>query len=177
MVVKEDKKEKVKAVKEIFEENDGLIFTDHSGLTADDSVLIRDKLAESNASLRIFKNTLALLAAKNVFSDIDLSGVFKGPTSVVFSKEEIVTVAKIVSKFSEDSGTLNIKAGILDNNLIDAGMVEKLASLPDKETLLTNLAVAIKSPIIKLTLLLGGLSRNLAMVLKAIKEEKEKNKN
>ncbi|MFO7928278.1 MAG: 50S ribosomal protein L10 [Candidatus Humimicrobiaceae bacterium] len=176
-MVKEDKKEKVEVLRKILEENTGIIFTDHTGLTAEDSVIIRDKLAESGGSLRIMKNTLALLAAKDVFSDIDLKEIFVGPTSIVFSKEDIVSIAKAIDKFSEEKETLDIKAGILENNFIGQDKVKKLASLPDEETLLTNLAVSMKSPIIKLVLLLGGLPRNLVMVLNGIKEEKEKNKN
>ena len=80
------KKENIAAVediKKIFTENEGIIFTDHSGLKAQDAVNVRDKLVEADAYLKIIKNTLGLIAARDVFSEIDLGGIFSGPTSEI----------------------------------------------------------------------------------------------
>ena len=69
---KKDNVDAVANIKELFEKNEGLIFTDHSGLKAQDAVDVRDKLVEADSYLKIIKNTLALIAAKEVFSDMSL---------------------------------------------------------------------------------------------------------
>ncbi len=61
--VRQDKIDRVEEVKTIFESGRGLIFTDHSGIKAEDSVKIRNRLADIDAYIKIIKNTLALIAA------------------------------------------------------------------------------------------------------------------
>jgi len=172
-VVKKEKKEKVEAIKGLFSESSGLIFTDHTGLSVEGSVVVRDKLAENDAYLKILKNTLALIAAKEIFKDIDLEDILKGPTSVVASKEDIADTAKIIKDFEKEHGTLKIKGGILEEKVLSAENVTKIAGLPSKEVLLTNLAVTMNAPITKLVMALAGLPRNLVMVLDGIRKQKE----
>jgi large subunit ribosomal protein L10 len=174
-VVKKEKVDEVNELREIFKSDCGLIFTDHSGLKAEDAVRVRDKLVEINSYLRIIKNTLALIAAEEVFKDIDIKEILKGPTSIVVSSKDIISTAKVISDFSEELDALKIKAGILENKLISSEEMEKLAKLPGRELLLANLAILIKSPIIKLINILGSLTRNLVLVLDAIREKKRNN--
>ena len=170
---KKDNVDAVASIKELFEKNEGLIFTDHSGLKAQDAVKVRDKLIEADSYLKIIKNTLALIAAKEVFSDIDLEEIFTGPTSVVVAEKDIVNTAKVVKEFSSELKALNIKAGIMDNKLIDADTVEKIAGLPSREVLLVQLVTAVQAPLSGLVNTLSGLSRNLVMVLDAVRVKKE----
>ncbi len=174
-MVKKEKKDKVEAIKKLFDAHDGLIFTDHTGLSVEGSVMVRDKLAENDACLKILKNTLALIAAKDVFKDLDLADMLKGPTSVVAGGEELAEVAKIIKDFAKDHGTLEVKGGILESKILSAENVKKIADLPSREALLTNLAVSLNAPMVKLVTALSGVPRNLVMVLEAIKQEKEKN--
>lgn len=176
-MVKREKIDKVEGIKEIFKCNSGLIFTDHSRLKAEDAVQIRERLAEANAYIKIIKNTLALIAAGEVFKGIDLTGILRGPTSIVVSNKDIVSTAKILKEFSEEFDTLKVKAGILDNRLIEPGDVERIASLPGRDVLLTDLVVSLKSPIFMLVNVLSGINRNLVIVLNQIKQKKEQNIN
>lgn len=174
-MVKKEKEVKVKAIKEVFSQGAGLIFADHTGLTVEEAVIVRDKLAENQAYLRVLKNTLALIAAKEVFTDLDLEQLLKGPTSVIVAGEDIVAAAKVIKDFTEEHETLQVKGGILEEQILTAEMVKKIAGLPSREVLLTQLAVALNSPISGLVMTLNGLNRKLVMVLEAIRKEKEIN--
>ncbi len=170
------KKENIDAVasiKTVFEKNEGLIFTDHSGLKAQDAVNVRDKLIEADSYLKIIKNTLALIAAKEVFSDIEFEEIFKGPTSIVVAEKDIASTAKVVKDFSSELKALNMKAGILENKLVDADTIKKIASLPSREVLLVQLVTAVQAPISGLINTLSGLSRSLVVVLDAVRAKKE----
>jgi len=173
-VAKQEKVNKVGELKEAFKNSHGLIFTDHSGLKAEDAVKVRDRLVEVNSYLKIIKNTLALIAAKDVFEDLDLEEVLKGPTSIVVSGEDMISTARVLEDFSKDLDVLKIKAGIFENRLLSSEEVEKFASLPGREVLLTNLVISIKSPIVKLVNVLSTLTRDLVLVLNAVREKKEK---
>jgi len=176
-MARKEKVDKVDGLKEIFKNSYGLIFTDHSGLKAEDAVVVRDKLVEVNSYLKIIKNTLALIAAKDVFKDLNLEEVFKGPTSIVVSSSDMVSTAKIIEDFSKDLDVLKIKAGIFENRLLNPEEVCRFASLPGREVLLTNLVLSINSPIIKLVNVLSNLTRDLVLLLDAIREKRERNAN
>jgi large subunit ribosomal protein L10 len=171
-VVKQEKVDKVGELKEAFKNSQGLIFTDHSGLKAEDAVKVRDRLVEVNSYLKIIKNTLALIAAKDVFEDLDLEEVLKGPTSIVVSGGDMISTAKVLENFSKDLDVLKIKAGIYENRLLGPEEIMKFASLPGRDVLLTNLVISINSPITGLVNVLSTLTSNLVLVLSAIKEIK-----
>lgn len=170
---KKENIEAVESIKKVFMENEGIIFTDHSGMKAQDAVDVRDKLVEADAYLKIIKNTLALIAARDVFSDIDLEEVFAGPTSIVIAEKDIVSTAKIVKEFSKELKALKIKAGILDNKFVDAESIGKIADLPSREVLLTQVVTAMQAPISGLVNTLSGITRNLVVVLDAVRSKKE----
>ncbi len=172
-MAREEKIGEVEKLKEIFKSGQGIIFTDHSGLKAVDAVALRDKLVEANSYLKIVKNTLAGIAAKEVFKDLNLEEVFKGPTSMVVGGEDIISTAKMLEDISKDLDTLKIKAGLFEDQLLGEDEVNKLASLPGREVLLTNIVVSIKSPMTKLVVVLSALIRDLVMVLDVVKSKKE----
>jgi large subunit ribosomal protein L10 len=174
-LAKKEKIDEVNELREIFKSDSGLIFTDHSGLKAEDAVRVRDRLVEIDSYLRIIKNTLALIAAEDVLKGIDIKEILKGPTSIVVSSKDIISAAKVISDFSEELDTLKIKAGMLENKLLSSEEMEKLAKLPSRELLLANLMMSIKSPIIKLINILGSLTSSLVLVLDAIRKRKGDN--
>jgi len=165
--------EKVEELKKIFSDNEGLIFTDHTGLKAQDAVDVRDRLIEAEAYLKIIKNTLGLIAAKEVFSDIDLSRILEGPTSIVIARKDMVSTAKVLKEFSRELKVLNIKAGIMENALIDGESIARIADLPSREILLVQLVTALQSPISGMVNALSGITRNLVMVVDAVRLKKE----
>jgi len=170
---KRENVEAVENIKKVFMENEGIIFTDHSGLKAQDAVVIRDKLIEADSYLRIIKNTLGLIAAREVFSDIDLEEILIGPTSMVIVEKDIISAAKIVKEFSKELKALKIKAGILDSKFIDADSMEKMADLPSREVLLIQIVTAMQAPISGLINTLSGITKNLVMVLDMVRSKKE----
>lgn len=172
-MVRQDKIDKVEAVKTIFESGRGLIFTDHSGIKAEDSVKIRNRLADVDAYIKIIKNTLALIAAEKVLEEIDLSGVLKGPTSIIVSGENMVNTAKLIKNFTKEFESFRVKAGIFENKLFGAADIERLAILPSKEVLIAALAGMLQLPINKLVNTLSGVTRNLVVVLEAIRQKKK----
>lgn len=175
ILVKQSKIDKVKELVELFSDKEGIIFTDHTGLKAQDAVMVRDKLVEAGSSLMIAKNTLSLLAAREYFKDIDLEDIFQGPTSIVACSQDTIDTIKLLVDFSKDLETMKIKAGILEDQLLSKSDINKMAKLPPKEQLLGQVAVALNSPITKLVNTLNALTSNLVMVLEAIRKEKENN--
>jgi len=172
-LLKEEKKEKVEDIKSVFESGSPIIFADHSGLNAESIFKIRNKLADNDAYIKTVKNTLALLAAGQVHSEMDLSAIFAGPTSMIVSGENIVASAKLVREFAKEFETFKVKGGIIENRIVNAEAIERLSSLPSREVLIAQLLGIMINPVAKLVTALGGVSRNLVVVLDAIRKQKE----
>jgi len=64
---KKDNIDAVEDIKKIFTENEGIIFTDHTGLKAQDAVNVRDRLTEADSYLKIIKIHWALLQQGKYF--------------------------------------------------------------------------------------------------------------
>ena len=171
-MIKSEKSNKVSTIKEEFANNNGLFFADHSNIKTSQSVIIRDRLYEAEATLMILKNTLASIAASEVFKDIELEDILKGPTSVIASHRDLIETAKILKDIIKEFDVLKLKGGIIDGKLISASDASMLANLPSKEVLISQVISGIASPIYMLVSVLNNLPQKLVMTLSAIQKEK-----
>ena len=105
----------------------------------------------------------------------DLDPILEGPTALAVSAEDAVAPAKVLKEFIKESKTqaLQIKAGLLNGQVIDVAAVEELASLPSREELLAKLLGSMQAPIVNTVNVLQGNIRNLVYALNAVREAKE----
>jgi large subunit ribosomal protein L10 len=68
--------------------------------------------------------------------------------------------------------TVTIRGGLLGSQAIDAGQLQRLASLPSRDVLLAKLAGGMAAPIAGMAGVLAGNLRNLVGVLAAINDKK-----
>lgn len=113
------------------------IFLENHGLTVSETMELRRTLKESNSDLKIYKNTLVNRALTSM--DINLTEELNGPKVVAFGKD-IVEPIKAVSKFIETHPNLEMKIGIVDGEITDLATLNKLATIPSREGLLTMFA-------------------------------------
>lgn len=173
-MIKSEKSNKVSTIKEEFANNNGLFFADHSNIKTSQSVIIRDRLYEAEATLMILKNTLAIIAASEAFKDMELGDIFKGPTSVIASHKDLIATAKVLKEIIREFDVLKLKGAIIDGRLVSASDAAMLANLPSKEVLISQVISGIASPIYMLVSVLNNLPQKLVMTLSAIQKEKEK---
>ena len=98
---------------------------------------LRRALKESDSDLKIYKNTLVNRALTSM--DINLTEELNGPKVVAFGKD-IVEPIKAVSKFIETHPNLEMKIGIVDGEITDLATLNKLATIPSRDGLLTMFA-------------------------------------
>lgn len=169
-VIRPEKQEKVKILKEKINHSKALVVVDFKGLSVKDTTKLRNKLKQNNAYLEVVKNTMFEIAAKE--SGIDnVENLFKEQSAVVWDNESVTLGAKIVYEFSKDNENLKIKGGILEGKIIDFEKVKHLATLPSKEILLGQLLSTMQAPVKNLLSVLNAPVRDLILVLKAIQEK------
>ena len=159
--VLEAKKAQVKELAEKIAESKMVFFVDYKGITVDEDKNIRKAYREAGNEYVVIKNSLIKLACKEANVE-GLDDILEGPTAVVIGKEEYTTGPKIAYDFAKDHEFYKFKAGIMDGKMVNKEEVVKLAKLPSKEVLLTQLASA----------LIGNI-RNLAVVLDQVAKKNE----
>lgn len=167
-----EKEELVKALNEKFSKVKALVLTDYRGLDMSAMSALRGKLREASVEYRVVKNTLMSRASEG--TDVMLlKDYFSGPSAVAMSYEDPVAPAKVLVEFGEDHGHLEVKAGVLDGKLVDLDGIKRLAKLPSREALLSQLLSVFNGSARSLVTALSGVPRNLLGVLNAVKAQKE----
>lgn len=154
--------DKVAAVEEVrrnLEDAAATLVTNYRGLSVAELGELRAELRKSNATYRVAKNTLTLLAADQAGME-GLSELLTGPTALVFCDDDPVGPAKVLKAFAKDHPELVVKGGYLDGEVLDEASAVKLADLASREELLEQLA----------GLMYGALA-NMARLLKAPLEQ------
>lgn len=161
----------VKEIKEKLQRAQGVILTDFRGLDVHELNDLRRKVGEEDAEYKIFKNTLVRIAARESKQE-KLEKYLVGPTAFAFGYGDIVSLIKTIVNFSSEHDALQIKAGILEGEIIDAARIEVLASLPPREELLAGLLGSLGLSLGGLVNVLAGPIRDLSGTLNAVVQQK-----
>ncbi|MBW2645663.1 MAG: 50S ribosomal protein L10 [Deltaproteobacteria bacterium] len=170
---RQEKEEVVKELHESFSDMKTAILTDFRGLNVDAMNDLRKLLKAESVEYRVIKNTLLGLSAQDTDMAL-MKDYFVGPCAVALSKEDPVAPAKVLVRFAEKNSALEIKAGVLNGNVLDVHSIKALADLPSREVLLAQLLSAMNGVSTGLVVALSGVARNLLGVLTALKDQKEK---
>ncbi len=165
-----EKEAVVKELTEKFNSSKSLVITDYLGLNVAEMTELRKQLREAGVDFNVVKNTLATIAANDVEMN-NMTEYFSGPTAIAFG-EDAVSPAKILVEFAKDHNVLEIKAGILNGELISREKVQSLAEIPSREVLLAQAFAGMKAPLTGLVNVLQGNIRGLVQVLGQIRDQK-----
>lgn len=142
------------------------IVTDYRGLSVADLQALRTQLRPHNAELKVAKNTLAKIAARA--NDLEvLEPELVGPTALVLAYEDVAQPAKIVNDFVRTSRILQVRAGLLEGQRIDASRIDEIANLPSRDQLLGKVVGGLTSPLYGIVGVLSAPTRSLLYVLQA----------
>ncbi|MDR3190754.1 MAG: 50S ribosomal protein L10 [Lactobacillaceae bacterium] len=137
------------------------VVVDVRGLTVEQANDLRKTLREEGVELKVIKNKI-LSRAADAADLSDLNELFVGPSAVAFSNEDPIAPSRILKKFADSIEALEIKGGVVDGNIASVEEINKYASLPDKDGLLSMLLSTLQAPV-----------RNFAYAVKAVSEAKE----
>ncbi|MBM7650367.1 large subunit ribosomal protein L10 [Bacillus ectoiniformans] len=157
----EQKKQAVEEIASKFKNSASTVVVDYRGLTVGQVTELRKQLREAGIEFKVFKNTLTRRAAETA----EISGLndfLTGPNAIAFSNEDVVAPAKILNDFAKKHEALEIKAGVLEGNVVTVEEVKALAELPSRDGLLSMLLSVLQAPM-----------RNFALATKAVAEQKE----
>jgi len=141
-----------------------IIMSDYRGLTHQELTQLRTRLREKGAKFQVVKNTLFRLALQQAGLPVP-DELFTGPVGVAYAFEDPVAAAKVVVDFAKETKILQVRGGLLGQQVMSAEEIESLAKLPGREDLLAMVVSRMQSPISGLVNVLVGPIRGLVNVL------------
>ena len=163
--------EQVKELKETFSKAKAIYFTEYHGLNVGDITKLRSEFFKADVEYKVAKNTLIKLAAQqNKISGLD--EVLIGSTAIAIAYNEPVAPAKVIKEFTKDNDLPTVKGILFDGEFLPGEEFNKLADMPSKEELLSQLVAMLNSPLQKLASTLIAPMQNAVSALNNLKETK-----
>ncbi|MGN6485101.1 MAG: 50S ribosomal protein L10 [Thermomicrobiales bacterium] len=140
------------------------VIADYRGLSVSSLQDFRARIKPMDAEFRVAKNTLTRIASEQAGIQ-GLAPKLEGPTAILFAYGDIAGAAKALGDYARSSRILQVRAGVLDGQILTASDVEAIASLPPREELLGKLVNLLASPMARTVGVLSGPSRSVAYLL------------
>ncbi len=153
------KKAIVSEITDKLKNSESVILFEYQGLTVSEVSELRKTLRETNAEVKVYKNTLLKRALDDM--NLNLDSFLEGPNAVMFGKNLLEPI-KAISEFAKDHDKMKIRVGIINGQTADLTVIKEYASIPSYEGLLTMLAAGMMEHV-----------RNLAIGLNLYAEKLE----
>ena len=151
----------VTEVAEQFKNASSVVVVDYLGITVEEATNLRAELRKAGVQFAVVKNSILSRAAKEAGLE-GMDDIFKGPSAVAFSNDDVVAPAKILADFAKKVEALEIKAGVVEGKVSSKEEIEARAKLPSREGLLSMLLSVLQAPV-----------RNTALAIKAVADQKD----
>lgn len=155
----EIKKDIVSEIENSINNSESVILFQYQGLTVSDLKDLRQQLKGTDATVKVYKNTLLKRALDELNYDFD--GFLEGPNAVLFGKNLLEPI-KVLADFAKKHDKLEIRVGIINGSVADLATINEYAAIPSREGLLTMLAAGMMEHV-----------RNLSIALNLYAEQKE----
>ncbi|MBA4149420.1 MAG: 50S ribosomal protein L10 [Verrucomicrobia bacterium] len=147
------------------------IVVDYTGLKVGPVTELRKRLSSAGAEIHVVKNSIFKIAAKE--AGVSEIGTLVGQLAVVTGQKDVSSAAKVIKTFSSEFDKPKIKFGFLNNERLEAAVVNELADLPSLEVLRGKFLGVLQAPATKLAVLLNTPASQLARVLQARVEKEQ----
>jgi large subunit ribosomal protein L10 len=147
------------------------ILVDFTGLNAPQADELRAGLGRQGAGMMVVKNSLAILALRQL-ELLEVAELVDGPTAFVYG-DDPVALCKTLQEWGRKVHGLKARGGLVAGRAVDASGVAALAALPPLQVLRAQLVGAIGAPLSGFVGVLQGVLRNFVGAVKAVAEKKE----
>lgn len=174
MITRTERTKTIELLESEFGAARGIYLTDINKITVDKMTQLRRELRKSGLRYLVVKNSLARKALERC-GKTDVAPFLKGPVGVVIAKGDATLPAKVLRDFHKaNKDILQVKAAFVEGALMTAAQVDKLADIPSREVLLSQLLSVLKAPMTNLAGSLNAILGNFVGTLEAVKIKKEK---
>ena len=156
----------VEALRTLLGATKTFFLVDYQGLSADQIGTLRARVRDAGGRMLVAKNSLVGVVLKEQGAS-DLGAKLTGPTALILVADDPVASAKAIVDFAKDhpNDLPKAKGGFLEGVVIEADAISRVASLPPREQLLSELVGVLQAPLQELVGVLGAAPQNLVAVL------------
>lgn len=169
-MVKQYKVDEVKNLVDKLQKKKNIVLTNYSGIKVKNLSDLRKKLREKGIDYKVVKNNLFRRALKESgYSDLD--AFMKGPVAVAFTKDDLSEVARLLNEFKKEQEKFSYTVGIMDSVVYDETQIKRIADLPSREVLLSQIMSLINGPARGIATGANQIMASLARGIKAVSEK------
>jgi large subunit ribosomal protein L10 len=175
MGAKPVKEKFINKLAEDFQRSKGIYLAEGVGISSNEMNSLRKSFRDVGARYLIAKNTLAKRAFKIAGME-KFDSDLKGSTAIVIAFKDALKPAKILSDFSElkeNKDKFRLRSCMVDGSFLSSRDVARLATIPSREVLLSQLLSVLNAPMRNLACALSGIIRNVPSVISAVARKKE----
>lgn len=154
-----------------FKDIKNFVIVSYRGVNSLESDELRAKLRKSGIVFRVVKNSLIVLAFKELGIQ-ELNDYINGPCAIATNKDDGIELVKSIVGCKKDVKSLEINGGYIDGRQVPSEEISELAKLPDRNVLNAQILAGISSPMVGFVNVFNCVLRNLLVCLKEIKEKK-----
>lgn len=144
--------------------------TDFTGLAVKQQTDLRRRLRGAGVTYVVIKNTLAQRALDPAQAEV-LSEHLNGPTGFALASDPVAG-AKVLSEFAREHDSFKVKAALVEGRALSAAEIQRLATLPSRDELLSQLAGTFQAPMAGLAGAMNALLSNMVGALEALREQR-----
>lgn len=171
---REDKKKDFAALRKELESSPDVFIASYEKMKVLQDFNLRKTVRDAGGQYKVVKNNVAELASEGTSLEAGFKGL-KGMTSIAYTHEDPVALAKALAKYAKENPVFTFKAGIVEGRVVNIDQIKALAEMPSKEELFSKLLYLINAPATMLARVVNGVGRNLAVVVdQGVKEDKFK---
>lgn len=160
-----EKREAVTSLNAVFSDTGVIVVAHYAGLTVADMTVLRARMRDVGATVKVAKNRLAKLALQGTDA-ASIADLFRGPTLIAYSGDP-VAAAKAAVDFARTNDKLVILGGAMGATSLDAEGVKSLAALPSLDELRAKLVGMLQTPATRIAQVVSAPAAQLARVLQA----------
>ena len=157
--VLEQKKQLVEEIAGKMQNAASTVVCEYRGLTVSEVTELRRALRAEGVEFVVYKNSMVQRAAEQLGHN-DLLASLTGPNAVAFSSDAVAP-SRVLANFAKKHEKLVLKAGVVEGKVVGNDTIQELASLPNKEGMISMFLGCLQAPV-----------RSFACALKAVADAK-----
>lgn len=162
-----EKTEAIEALQSDLQRATVAVLAEYRGLTAGQMDRLHKAVRDVDGRCRVAKNTLAKRAVVSTQYEA-LTTHLVGPLALIVGFRDPLAVAKVAARLAEEFPKLEIKAAVVEGQVVPAAEVKVLADLPPREVLLARLLGLLQAPAAQVLRTLNEPAARLARLVDAI---------